>query len=186
MVTNGPPQAAILVIACARSEYLPTLLSSISIQPYVSILVPERSRLTRNPPYSVNGTETLLSLAMITKAGVNTNKVVVGVSSYGRSFRMAEKGCTGPNCKFTGSRIQSDAAKGDCTDTAGMSLISDLAVVHVQVLHPTYAYWLFLAVQVTSPTPRSRTSSQGAAISRRGARTRPTTLFIMIMSGLPI
>lgn len=184
MVTNGPPQAAILVIACARSEYLPTLLSSISIQPYVSILVPERSRLTRNPPYSVNGTETLLSLAMITKAGVNTNKVVVGVSSYGRSFRMAEKGCTGPNCKFTGSRIQSDAAKGDCTDTAGMSLISDLAVVHV--LHPTYAYWLFLAVQVTSPTPRSRTSSQGAAISRRGARTRPTTSFIMIMSGLPI
>ncbi|KAF1988610.1 glycoside hydrolase family 18 protein [Aulographum hederae CBS 113979] len=67
----------------------------------------------------VNGTETLLSLAMITKAGVNTNKVVVGVSSYGRSFRMAEKDCTGPDCKFTGSRAQSDAAKGECTDTAG-------------------------------------------------------------------
>ncbi|KAH8879284.1 glycoside hydrolase [Thozetella sp. PMI_491] len=67
----------------------------------------------------VNATETLLSLAMITKAGVNTNKVVVGVSSYGRSFHMAEAGCTSPDCKFTGSRIQSDAAKGDCTGTAG-------------------------------------------------------------------
>jgi GH18 family chitinase len=38
----------------------------------------------------VNLTETINSLAMITKAGVLSNKVVVGVVSYGRSFKMAQ------------------------------------------------------------------------------------------------
>lgn len=65
----------------------------------------------------VNMTETLISLAMITKAGVPSNKVLVGVSSYGRSFQMASAGCTGPSCKFTGPG--SGAKKGPCTDTAG-------------------------------------------------------------------
>ncbi|OAF98601.1 glycoside hydrolase [Paraphaeosphaeria sporulosa] len=38
----------------------------------------------------INKTETQNSLAMITKAGVLSNKVVVGVASYGRSFYMEE------------------------------------------------------------------------------------------------
>ncbi|KAM7184573.1 glycoside hydrolase family 18 protein [Rhypophila sp. PSN 637] len=67
----------------------------------------------------VNATETLLSLAMITKAGVDPNKVIVGVTSYGRSFHMAQKGCDGPQCLYTGDRLNSQAAKGACTDTAG-------------------------------------------------------------------
>ncbi|TQV98247.1 glycosyl hydrolases family 18 [Cordyceps javanica] len=67
----------------------------------------------------VNLTETMSSLSMITKAGVNSGKVVVGVTSYGRSFAMAEAGCHGEQCKYTGSRLQSNAAKGECTDTAG-------------------------------------------------------------------
>ncbi|KAH8892724.1 glycoside hydrolase, partial [Thozetella sp. PMI_491] len=67
----------------------------------------------------VNLTETQHVLSMITKAGVNTNKIFVGESSYGRSFHMAEAGCTGPLCKFTGDRLHSEAEKGACTDTAG-------------------------------------------------------------------
>lgn len=67
----------------------------------------------------VNETETKDALAMITKAGVPSNKVVVGVSSYGRSFKMAKAGCTGPTCQFTGSPRVSNAAKGRCTGTAG-------------------------------------------------------------------
>lgn len=65
----------------------------------------------------VNLTETLNALSMITKAGVPSNKVLVGVSSYGRSFRMTNPGCTGPMCTFTGP--ESGATKGQCTDTAG-------------------------------------------------------------------
>ncbi|KAK8139989.1 hypothetical protein PG984_000055 [Apiospora sp. TS-2023a] len=67
----------------------------------------------------VNMTETKTALAMITKAGVPSNKVVVGVSSYGRSFAMADPGCHTPDCFFAGTASVSNAAKGPCTDTAG-------------------------------------------------------------------
>ncbi|KAL6805035.1 glycoside hydrolase superfamily [Trichoderma sp. SZMC 28013] len=67
----------------------------------------------------INQTEVMLALSMVTKAGVNANKVFVGESSYGRSFRMAKTGCTGPDCIFTGANGQSDAAKGRCTNASG-------------------------------------------------------------------
>nr|POE96544.1 killer toxin subunits alpha/beta [Quercus suber] len=64
----------------------------------------------------VNLTETIGSLAM---AGVPSNKVIVGVTSYGRSFAMAEAGCYGPQCKYLGSASDSKATAGECTQTAG-------------------------------------------------------------------
>ncbi|KAF4964635.1 hypothetical protein FSARC_7461 [Fusarium sarcochroum] len=67
----------------------------------------------------INRTETKNSLSMITKAGVPTEKVIVGIASYGRSFRMADKSCTGPHCLFTGSYEESEAEPGQCTDTGG-------------------------------------------------------------------
>ncbi|RDK38944.1 hypothetical protein M752DRAFT_307004 [Aspergillus phoenicis ATCC 13157] len=67
----------------------------------------------------VNLTETKQSLAMITKAGVPGAKVIVGVTSYGRSFKMADPNCWGPDCLYTGDRLNSDAKKGKCTITAG-------------------------------------------------------------------
>ncbi|KAJ5735081.1 glycoside hydrolase family 18 protein [Penicillium malachiteum] len=65
----------------------------------------------------VNLTETEYALAMITKAGVPANKVVVGIASYGRSFGMDDPSCTGPECLFVGP--DSTATEGDCTATAG-------------------------------------------------------------------
>lgn len=62
-----------------------------------------------------NRTETMYSLAMVTKAGVPANKIMVGVSSYGRSFKMAKPGCKGPMFTFLGERKQSPAMKGECT-----------------------------------------------------------------------
>lgn len=58
---------------------------------------------------------------MLTKAGVPAEKVVVGIASYGRSFRMKDPSCTGASCLFTGSRTTSDAEAGLCTDTGGYS-----------------------------------------------------------------
>ncbi|KAL9572597.1 hypothetical protein ACKAV7_003430 [Fusarium commune] len=77
----------------------------------------------------VNLTETESSLAMVTKAGVEARKLVVGVSSYGRSFKMSSARCKGPTCTFTGP--ESGAAKGKCTDTAGYISNAELkALIH--------------------------------------------------------
>lgn len=67
----------------------------------------------------VNLTETKQSLAMITKAGVSREKVVIGVASYGRSFKMALADCWGPDCQFIRDRLTSYAKKGRCTGTGG-------------------------------------------------------------------
>jgi GH18 family chitinase len=56
---------------------------------------------------------------MITKAGVPSNKVIVGIASYGRSFKMKQAGCDSEMCKFTGSASVFNANKERCTDTRG-------------------------------------------------------------------
>ncbi|KAG2172427.1 hypothetical protein INT43_004969 [Umbelopsis isabellina] len=65
----------------------------------------------------VNQTETIEALTMVTKAGVPSNKIVMGVGSYARSFRQADPSCYGPTCKFTGPT--SGATPGNCTNTPG-------------------------------------------------------------------
>jgi chitinase len=65
----------------------------------------------------VNLTETINALSMITKAGVPATKVIVGVSSYGRSFKMTTPGCVGEMCTYEGP--DSQATPGKCTGTAG-------------------------------------------------------------------
>ncbi|KAL2835332.1 hypothetical protein BJY01DRAFT_252754 [Aspergillus pseudoustus] len=67
----------------------------------------------------LNLTETTYALSMITKAGVPTNKIFVGESSYGQSFMISEKCCTGLYCFFEEDWLNSPAAKGKCTDTGG-------------------------------------------------------------------
>lgn len=41
-------------------------------------------------------------------------KVVAGLPLYGRSFKMEDPDCTGPDCHFSGP--ESGATKGKCTD----------------------------------------------------------------------
>ncbi|KAH6627470.1 hypothetical protein F5144DRAFT_613352 [Chaetomium tenue] len=60
----------------------------------------------------VNETETKDALSIITKAGAPSNKVVVGVASCGRSFKMDQAGFDSEGCKFTGSPRQSEGRKG--------------------------------------------------------------------------
>ncbi|KAI0902967.1 class V chitinase Chi100 [Ustulina deusta] len=65
----------------------------------------------------VNLTETINALSMITKAGVPSNIIAVGVSSYGRSFQMTTAGCWTEQCTYTGP--DSGAYPGLCTTTPG-------------------------------------------------------------------
>ncbi|EFW98972.1 class 5 chitinase chi100 [Grosmannia clavigera kw1407] len=77
----------------------------------------------------VNLTETMTSLAMVTKAGVPSGKVIVGVSSYGRSFAMSTAGCYSTGCTFTGTSTVSYATAGVCTNTSGY--ISDAEIYDI-------------------------------------------------------
>lgn len=81
----------------------------------------------------VNLTETINSLSMITKAGVPSNMIAVGVSSYGRSFEMSTPGCWTEQCTYTGP--ESGAFKGQCTDTAGY--ISDYEIGQILAQNPS-------------------------------------------------
>ncbi|KAI2624403.1 glycoside hydrolase superfamily [Hypoxylon sp. NC1633] len=66
----------------------------------------------------VNGSETWDALSMIAQAGVPENKVIVGVPSYGRTFKMTDPDCSGPMCTYVGP--ESAAKTGRCTGTAGI------------------------------------------------------------------
>ena len=77
----------------------------------------------------VNYTETIDSLSMITRAGVPASKVIVGVVSYGRSFLMAQAGCTGPMCNYLGSKKSSPAQKGPCTGEGGYIANAEIEMV---------------------------------------------------------
>jgi GH18 family chitinase len=65
----------------------------------------------------VNWTETQSMLNLITHAGVSSNKVLLGLAKYGRSFQQVDPNCYGPECKFTGP--DSGATPGKCTNTSG-------------------------------------------------------------------
>lgn len=65
----------------------------------------------------VNLTETINALSMITKAGVSSTQVIVGVTSYGRAFQMTDSGCYTEMCTYTGP--DSGAIPGACTNTSG-------------------------------------------------------------------
>ncbi|KAJ5646513.1 glycoside hydrolase [Penicillium lividum] len=81
----------------------------------------------------VNLTETGYSLAMVTKGGAESSKLMVGVSSYGRSFEMTTADCTGPDCTYTGP--DSGATPGRCTQTAGY--ISNAEIDEIISSNPT-------------------------------------------------
>ncbi|KAF2157187.1 glycoside hydrolase family 18 protein, partial [Myriangium duriaei CBS 260.36] len=65
----------------------------------------------------VNKTETAYALAMVTKAGIPSYKIMPGLALYGRSFGMTDPLCTGPMCHYGGP--DSTAIPGVCTKTAG-------------------------------------------------------------------
>ncbi|RHZ55467.1 hypothetical protein CDV55_101207 [Aspergillus turcosus] len=85
----------------------------------------------------VNKTETHDAMVMITKAGVEARQLVIGITSYGRSFRMKDSSCSGPLCTFAGDRNHSKAYAGPCTATAGY--ISNAEVSDIIHNHGTYS-----------------------------------------------
>jgi chitinase len=81
----------------------------------------------------MNLTETINALFKIIKAGVPSNMVVTGVSSYGRLFQMTTPGCWQEQCTYTGP--DSGDYKGRYTDTAGY--ISDFEIGEILEQNPS-------------------------------------------------
>ncbi|KAE8327990.1 hypothetical protein BDV39DRAFT_214550 [Aspergillus sergii] len=67
----------------------------------------------------INKTETHDAMVMITKAGVEARQLIIGITSYARSFRMNDASCSGPFCTFAGDKRHSMAYAGPCTTTGG-------------------------------------------------------------------
>ncbi|KXN68548.1 hypothetical protein CONCODRAFT_9139 [Conidiobolus coronatus NRRL 28638] len=65
----------------------------------------------------VNFTGTTNSLVLITNAGVLSNKILLGLAAYVRSFKQVLPNCDKPHCDFTGP--ESGATSGKCSQTAG-------------------------------------------------------------------
>ncbi|EFA79685.1 hypothetical protein PPL_07376 [Heterostelium album PN500] len=78
--------------------------------------------------------EVLNALILLTKAGVPSNKIIMGLGSYGRSFQQVDPSCSGPTCQFTGP--ESGATGGKCTQQPGylaLAEINDIVVRNTNV-----------------------------------------------------
>ncbi|KAF5542204.1 glycoside hydrolase family 18 [Fusarium phyllophilum] len=104
---------------------------------------------------------------LFTKAGVPHNKVFVGEASYGRSFHVAQDGCWKPNCEFTDSRTESDAAPGRCTKTGGYLAFAEIMELHrkgvsgMRVFHDTDSdsdIMLYKGDYISYMTPKTKDS----------------------------
>ncbi|CAI4210330.1 unnamed protein product [Parascedosporium putredinis] len=84
----------------------------------------------------VNKTETESALSMVTKAGVPSTKLFIGISSFGRSFKMAKKDCKGPMCKYLGAKNKSPAKKGECTGESGY--LADAEIRQIMLIGDGY------------------------------------------------
>ena len=78
----------------------------------------------------INITETTYSLSMLTKAGVPSKQIMIGVTSYGRSYTMSTPGCTTSMCTFSGP-----GQAGECTQTAGY--MTDAEINEIFATNPT-------------------------------------------------
>ncbi|KAG2172398.1 hypothetical protein INT43_004940 [Umbelopsis isabellina] len=85
----------------------------------------------------VNWTETQSMLDIITHAGVASNKVLLGLAKYGRSFQQTDPSCYGPTCKFTGP--DSGATPGRCTNTSGYIALAEIKdIISTGTVRKTY------------------------------------------------
>ncbi|KAJ3082437.1 hypothetical protein HK102_001702, partial [Quaeritorhiza haematococci] len=62
-----------------------------------------------------NQTEIEDAIALITRAGVPTNKILLGIGYYGRSFQLSDQSCTSSGCGFSGG-----ADPGPCSGERGI------------------------------------------------------------------
>ncbi|KAL8664747.1 MAG: hypothetical protein Q9202_002749 [Teloschistes flavicans] len=83
-----------------------------------------------------NLTEIDLGLDLLWRAGVQSNKVVLGLAWYGRSFTLSDSSCNKPNgiCEFSGG-----ANPGPCSGTSG--ILDDQEIQNIIMNNGLTATW---------------------------------------------
>ncbi|KAL4788914.1 glycoside hydrolase [Aspergillus venezuelensis] len=80
-----------------------------------------------------NLTEIKNSMDLLWRNDINPDKVVMGMAYYGRSFTLADPSCTDPGCVY-----RSGGAAGECSETVGFLLNSEIQdKIKEQGLTPT-------------------------------------------------
>ncbi|KAJ7807344.1 hypothetical protein B0H14DRAFT_3091266 [Mycena olivaceomarginata] len=74
-----------------------------------------------------NLTEIEDTLSLFNNVGVNPSQIVLGIGFYGRSFQLADPGCSSPGCVFVGG-----AAPGACSANSGTLMFSEIETIITQ------------------------------------------------------
>jgi Glycosyl hydrolases family 18 len=77
--------------------------------------------------------ETYNALAMVTKAGVSSDKIMVGIASYGRQFKMTDPNCATKDCTYTGPKAT--GTPGRCTNES--AYISNAEIKEIIAKNPS-------------------------------------------------
>ncbi|KAK7056119.1 chitin-binding type-1 domain-containing protein [Favolaschia claudopus] len=75
----------------------------------------------------VRRTEIQDTLSLFNNVGIDPSKIVLGIGFYGRSFQLADSGCTSPGCAFVGG-----ADPGPCSANSGTLMFSEIETIIAQ------------------------------------------------------
>ncbi|KAJ7140504.1 hypothetical protein C8R43DRAFT_892711, partial [Mycena crocata] len=71
-----------------------------------------------------NLTEISMTLSLFNNVGVDPSQIVLGIGFYGRSFQLADPGCSSPGCAFVGG-----ADPGPCSANSGTLMFSEIETI---------------------------------------------------------
>jgi chitinase len=95
-------------------------------------LISRYTRAVVNP--HTNITEISNGLDLLWRNSIPSNKVVLGLGFYGRSFTLADASCKTPGCAFS-----SGGEPGKCTDTSGVLSNAEInRIIDEKKLTPTF------------------------------------------------
>lgn len=83
-----------------------------------------------------NLTEIRATMQLYRNVGINPDQMVLGIGFYGRSFQLADPGCSAPGCGFSGP-----AAPGPCSGpaSAGTLMFSEIeSIINTNGLEPVF------------------------------------------------
>lgn len=107
------------------------IASTLSSKTSIDLLNYSYTQQVINP--HTNLTEIQQGLDLLWRNNIPSNKVVLGIGFYGRSFTLSDPSCNKPGCAFS-----SGAKPGNCTKTSGVLSNAEIQrIIDAKNLKPT-------------------------------------------------